>query len=295
MPTQAQATPLHIQTISPQSTRARWLKLRLYLGRRVFDRNSTTCALRLGLGIHVKFTGLKIIEQEARTIQFVATHTTIPVPIIRQIIRIEDEKRLYLIMDHAKGQPLDRLWQGMSDSTQSKVLDQLRGYIGQLRALTPPTPELVASSTGGQLWEPSRIGLKLFGPFENHEQFHTFLRAGHPLELFDRTDSEWMGLVHHTHSQKYVSKFTHGDLAPRNIMCKRDGTITCILDWETSGWFPEYWEYTKAHYAPRCDENWVSQIGSITGEYPEELACENNAHVHIDPIPLDTIQISAWP
>ena len=184
-------------------------------GRCVFDRNSTTCALRLGLGTHVKFTGLKIIEQEARTIQFVAAHTTISVPIIRQIIHIEDEKRLYLIMDHTKGQPLDRLWQGMSDSTQSKVLDQLCGYIGQLRALTPPTPELVASSTGDQLWEPSRIGLKLFGPFENHEQFHTFLRAGHPLELFDQTDSEWMGLVHHTHSQKYVSKFTHGDLALR--------------------------------------------------------------------------------
>ena len=198
-------------------------------------------------------------------------------------------------MDHARGQPLDRLWQGMSESTQSKVLDELRGYIGQLRALTPSTPELVASSTGGQLWEPSRIGLKLFGPFENHEQFHTFLRAGHPLELFDRTDTEWMGLVHHTHSQKYVSKFTHGDLAPRNIMCKRDGTITCILDWETSGWFPEYWEYTKANYAPRCDEDWVSQIGSITGEYPEELACENNAQIHIEPIPLGTIQAYVLP
>lgn len=290
-----QVTPLHIRTVSPQSTRARWLKLQLYLGRRVFDRNTTTQALRLGFGTHVKFTGLKIIEQEARTIQFVATHTTIPVPVIRQIIHIEGEQRLYLIMDHARGQPLDRLWQEMPKSTQSKVIDQLRGYIGQLRALTPPTPELVASSTGGQLWEPSRIGLQLFGPFENHEKFHTFLRAGHPLAAFDRPNIEWMRPMHHTHSLQYVSKFTHGDLAPRNIMCKRDGTITCILDWETSGWFPEYWEYTKAHYAPRCDENWVDQIGSITGEYPEQLAGERQAQVHVEPIDLGTIQISALP
>lgn len=92
-----------------------------------------------------------------------------------------------------------------------------------------------------------------------------------------------------------ASRLTVWDMAAWNVGGVRDGTITCILDWETSGWFPEYWEYTKAHYAPRCDEDWVSQIGSITGEYPEELACENNAHVHIDPIPLDTIQISAWP
>ncbi len=156
MTSQVQIKPLHIQTISPQSTRARWLRLQLYFGRRVFERNPH--ALRLGLGTHVKFSGLKVMEREARTIQFVATHTTIPVPVIRDIIRVEDEKRLYVVMDHAKGQPLDRIWQGMSESTQTKVLDQLRGYITQLRALTPPTPELVASSTGGQLWEPSRIG-----------------------------------------------------------------------------------------------------------------------------------------
>ncbi|KAK3897337.1 hypothetical protein C8A05DRAFT_48007 [Staphylotrichum tortipilum] len=39
--------------------------------------------------------------------------------------------------------------------------------------------------------------------------------------------------------------FSHGDIAARNIMV-RDGHIVALLDWEFSGWLPEYWEYVFA-------------------------------------------------
>ncbi|KAH8179737.1 sulfate permease family protein [Sarocladium implicatum] len=38
------------------------------------------------------------------------------------------------------------------------------------------------------------------------------------------------------------SVFTHGDLAPRNIMVDSAGRINGILDWELAGWYPDYWE-----------------------------------------------------
>lgn len=39
--------------------------------------------------------------------------------------------------------------------------------------------------------------------------------------------------------------FTHGDLFPWNILVE-DGHLSAILDWECSGWYPEYWEITTA-------------------------------------------------
>ncbi len=51
---------------------------------------------------------------------------------------------------------------------------------------------------------------------------------------------------------------THGDLHPRNIMVKLDADetsggggsgdvrVTALIDWELSGWYPEYWEFVKA-------------------------------------------------
>ena len=41
------------------------------------------------------------------------------------------------------------------------------------------------------------------------------------------------------------SVFTHGDIAPRNIMVDDENKITGILDWEYAGWYPDYWEYAQ--------------------------------------------------
>ncbi|EDR08119.1 uncharacterized protein LACBIDRAFT_297829 [Laccaria bicolor S238N-H82] len=40
--------------------------------------------------------------------------------------------------------------------------------------------------------------------------------------------------------------FTHGDLLPHNILV--DGSkITAIVDWETAGYYPDFWEYCWMH------------------------------------------------
>ena len=52
-----------------------------------------------------------------------------------------------------------------------------------------------------------------------------------------------------------VSVFTHGDLTPRNIMVDQ-GYITGVIDWEYSGWFPDYWEYANI-MKPSRDFDWM--------------------------------------
>ena len=83
------------------------------------------------------------------------------------------------------------------------------------------------------------LSRSLFGPFDTHAEFHSFLRwgidnEGHP--------NPAMGEIIRAHrSKQHRTMFTHGDLAPRNILV-RDGKIVGIVDWETAGWFPESWE-----------------------------------------------------
>lgn len=69
--------------------------------------------------------------------------------------------------------------------------------------------------------------------------------------------------------------FTHGDLNPRNILAK-DGKITGIVDWENAGSYPEYREYTKAHYTVRSLIRWLADvIDRVFEGYCEELWMEN--------------------
>ena len=79
--------------------------------------------------------------------------------------------------------------------------------------------------------------------FRNHDDFHQFLRAGFTVDSFGAFQGTDKVLI--SHGQQYATKFTHGDLAPRNIMVREDGTITAIVDWDSAGWFPEYWEYDE--------------------------------------------------
>jgi aminoglycoside phosphotransferase len=48
---------------------------------------------------------------------------------------------------------------------------------------------------------------------------------------------------------------THGDLTPRNILVQ-DDVITGIVDWEYSGFYPEYAEYAFATVLRHSHETW---------------------------------------
>lgn len=53
-------------------------------------------------------------------------------------------------------------------------------------------------------------------------------------------------------------KFTHADLHRGNIIvsCSTPARIIAIVDWAQSGWYPDYWEYCKAHYTCWSEDEW---------------------------------------
>jgi thiamine kinase-like enzyme len=83
--------------------------------------------------------------------------------------------------------------------------------------------------------------------------------------------------------------FTHADLNPRNILVDRvvsaDGScrwrVSGIVDWETAGYYPEYWDYTKAlfegfRWRPRY-LRMVKRVFEEFGGYERELEVERRS------------------
>lgn len=68
---------------------------------------------------------------------------------------------------------------------------------------------------------------------------------------------------------------THGDLHPRNIIVEGDSMhITGIVDWESGGGYPEYWEYVKALQTGFDEEapDWHLSLPDAIVTYAEEYA-----------------------
>ncbi|CAG7565866.1 unnamed protein product [Fusarium equiseti] len=63
---------------------------------------------------------------------------------------------------------------------------------------------------------------------------------------------------------------SHCDLKPRNILVQ-NGKIQGLVDWEDSGWYPEYWEYVK-FFQRTADKDWKLYAEDVCPElYHDEL------------------------
>ena len=81
-----------------------------------------------------------------------------------------------------------------------------------------------------------------------------------------------------TKGRTWRTVFAHGDLGPHNILWDtKRAEIAAIIDWEFSGWFPEYWEYTRAYFGPAVylkNYGWWEMFQEYTQCYQEELDVE---------------------
>ncbi|KAG5913969.1 hypothetical protein E4U61_006251, partial [Claviceps capensis] len=101
-----------------------------------------------------------------------------------------------------------------------------------------------------------------FGPFVDEDDFNNTLRC--------------IPLPNVVHSSGHEIVLTHGDLNMRNIMM-HNGRLSGIIDWETCGWFPDYWDYTKAHFITKIHRRWLRIVDAVfekLGNFEAELAVE---------------------
>lgn len=185
------------------------------------------------------------------------------------------------MMERIQGDIIGRDWVKRSEDSKAKLLSQLAEKIREMRDLQPSEGIMVASVDGGSLFDCRIPGPSLrFGPFDTIQNFHRHLRIG--MEFGSRIDLEIQELIKQQ-SKTWPLVFTHGDLSSLNILVRGDD-IVGIIDWETTGWYPSYWEYTSAHQVNPQNSFWVNEIDKFLQPMPEELAMERVRQKHFGDI-----------
>ena len=223
--------------------------------------------------------GPRVHLSEASTVCFISQHTSIPVPKI--LCAFAHSGWTYILMERIKGDIIGSGWVGRSEESKAKLMSQLKKLVQEMRELQPPDGIGIASVDGGSLFDCRVPGPSLrFGPFATIQDFHRHLRSG--MELDSRLDPKIQDLIQRQ-SKPWPLVFTHGDLSSLNILACGDD-IVGIIDWETAGWYPSYWEYTSACQVNPQNSFWINEIDKFIQSMPEELAMEQIRQKHFGDI-----------
>ncbi|KAJ7650857.1 kinase-like domain-containing protein [Roridomyces roridus] len=214
------------------------------------------------------------IPTEALTLDYIAANTSIPVPRVHHLYK-DGYGYQYLVMDYVDGIELEVAWKTLGPQERLAVVHQLRDYIGQLRALKPPHPGAVEAVNGGLCHDFRVRGGEGFR-FDTVSEFQLLLGRSWILENKRDKYERHASALQRCASRTCRTVFTHCDLAPRNILVS-GSRIVGIVDWEMSGWYPEYWEYTQAYFSNLRDTEdfWeLFEKEGVPERYPDELIFE---------------------
>ncbi|KAI0390326.1 kinase-like domain-containing protein [Xylariaceae sp. FL0594] len=248
------------------------------LGRRVYGFSGSSSVQRLPFVMYLRYRSEQDKSlNEFNALQSVRRHTTVPVPKPLDVVteRTEESQEdeadgycppshlnTYLLTTRLPGYPLSKWHMLMSDRDYKRIISQMQDYLTQLRNLPTISTKgpSICNTLGGPCRDPRVRNEDAVGPFPDEPS-----RRGHKIV------------------------FTHTDLNPRNILVEQfvqqDGSlgwnVTGIIDWEFAGYFPEYWDYTKALYErfrwPRRYNDLVHEIFKAFGDYSAEYDVERRS------------------
>ncbi|RMY08738.1 hypothetical protein D0868_04633 [Hortaea werneckii] len=189
---------------------------------------------------------------------FVRTNTSIPAPKVYHAF--EWKGRVYIVMQKIRAPKLGNLWVHLSDNSKERIFEHLRTVIEQLRNLRAAKGTGVANIDGGPIFDPRLPGNSNWGPFSCINDFHNVLVDHQDIaSITDENYGDLRELAAFYRQPWPQPVFTHGDLSSLNILCAEDKVVG-IIDWETAGWLPPYWEYVTAWNANPQNAFWQAEV-----------------------------------
>lgn len=183
---------------------------------------------------------------------------------------VDDAKRepkfVAIVSDFVDGVSLDKVWSDIDEEQQNSIKKQL-GYEVQL--LRKCQQSYIGCINHQQTVNPYKRALNEFmGPFDSEVEFDKWCLSrnksqwGPVLGFIEKMVWKWkLKTLRGKDSNAFV--LTHGDLAARNIIVRREEMagmvgwkIAGIVDWEHSGFFPEWAEYAIAKEISGHEEWW---------------------------------------
>ncbi|KAF5980147.1 hypothetical protein FBULB1_5391 [Fusarium bulbicola] len=194
--------------------------------------------------------------------------TQVPVP--RPLDLVSDADASYLLTTTMPGHRLGSYMDVLSDDDLDIFKRDMQKYMAQLRSISRQQKHAISNAVGGPCCDYRIVACRdydkergdFFGPFTDEEEFNNTLRTPALPDVFHSTGHDIM--------------FPHSDINMRNVLV-HNGRISGIVDWENSGWFPDCWEYTKAHYVTKLNKRWLAVVDRIFehfGDFKYDLAIE---------------------
>ena len=182
---------------------------------------------------------LSNLRAEKDTLQLLRASTSIPVPRVYDYYKTAEFE--HLVMEKMPGITLEEAWPALEPYNREKIADEVVTFLDEIRKLRSPRIEAALLHR-----KPLRSGLADVADFI-YERFKQFPSNEY---IFAYVQTRIAGL----HPQQNL--FTHGDLDWSNILVV-DNKVSGIIDWESSGYFPAFWEWVSIR---RCAE--VQQLNS---------------------------------
>ncbi|KAJ5322488.1 Aminoglycoside phosphotransferase [Penicillium brevicompactum] len=137
-----------------------------------------------------------------------------------------------ILMTRVPGEELGRVYEVYSDEDRNSVLEELRAYLEIMRVWPSLWGDQRICSLPGTSIRSVHAPGHFSGPFESEDDLSEYL-----------VRPAWSG-----------------------------GKITGFLDWESAGWYPEYWDFTTALKLTQEDSWWHSFVVELDDEsYLAEL------------------------
>lgn len=217
---------------------------------------------RVPFGLYIKHGRIKLIPKgEAPALQLVEKFTNIPAP--RFVDYVVDNDYAYLVMTRLPGRPLMQELYTMSYPERTALANDIRACIQQLKNIPNTNNFAICDANGGPVFD-YRLAGRGGGPFQSESEFNNFIITQERLR-------------DPCHSRHHNICFTHADLSPNNILIE-EGRLSGIVDFGCAGYFPEYWEYTKAMFStPGLDSSFPKIFEEVFGDsHRDELNAERN-------------------
>ena len=183
-----------------------------------------------------------------------------------------------ILMTRIPGVTLDMVMDTLSEAELSTIATELESMLRHMRSFANPYGSSVCGVDGGSIRSP-RVSGQCIGPSPDIRSFHHELLVPASIKWWagrEDTFRHHVATYEQMLSMSHSIVFTHGDLMDHNIMVQ-DGHITGIIDWETAGWLPDYWEFTTALRGPKWhpEPPWRSFMRSLPSyHYDKEYDCE---------------------
>lgn len=181
-----------------------------------------------------------------------------------------------ILMTRLPGGELGQVYEHLSEEDKETALTEMQVMLKVMREWQNPWGAERICSISGTAIRSVRVPNHSIGPCENEQEFNECLLSTASSHSFASQGlyEEKLASARKMHSIHHKIVFTHGDLKHHNILFYK-GHVSGFLDWESAGWYPDYWDFTTAlRFMPK-DFWWYNFISRLGGsDYMEEAECE---------------------